>query len=896
MVYKLFSEGFEGRIGRKAHAKFDVATNFHIQSASTLARLLVLCIKILLFTYDILSYPIYFAIQRPDLRYKRSLHQDAKTSFKGLTKQGDASDDGTFTTINEIFAKSILKHSNNPCLGYRAVVTCPVLTLNEEGKHVLKDKSFRSDYTWYTYEQIGRRVQDIASGLCHYSIYPGSRALFLANTCLEWFIASQACFQIAAQLVIAPEITSPASLAAIIERSDVEIIFTSCDRIELLCRLFDEIKHQLIGAVKMKKIVLIDWQFSIDFSEPLFARLRDSSRPIIDQILSMGQIEEVGVEYPIELSCTKSLNQAVSERSTPALTQRISKPSSRANHCRSIPSTDPLKRRAPNTTTGNDRTESPCGFNLESWCLIPRSIDDLVAAQERNPKPGDLAMIVFTHGSLGKLKGILIDHKYLAENSTRLLSGEIVNEGEVYCSILPLDNLSEFITELGIFSSGGSIGYSCSLNTLFRDGKDLFKKDLSDIEALEPSLILARPYILERLKVSVKNYLTLQMNPVKSFLLAKVLYRYKRYWRRRHFSTPIVDRIFCTDMTNLFGKNMRHIMCDGLTDCSDTRDFFALIVNIPIREICGAEEAPMSFISALDTCYREQVESRHLLLNSPILIPTLGVRIKLEDWEDFHLGNGRFPSNGRLLVGGDVVCTGYFGSLAAKDCEAFKVDSAAVRWFRTNYIAREFSSGCIEIISDISDMIKMSDGQFISLSQIEQILRNSQFVDNVCAICGEDRNFIIALVVPNLRRLALKSPGEANLKMAIGTETEPEELTDIDFRREVCNDRLLCEFVSEHLGRLFADAGLGSLPSKFHIVPEIWTPETELVTPSFEPKRSAIQRYYAADIQSLFKMRLNRTNVRLSARIMRTNSKSINLLNKLGLATNSSQNGCRMSY
>lgn len=346
-------------------------------------------------------------------------------------------------------------------------------------------------------------------------------------------------------------------------------------------------------------------------------------------------------------------------------------------------------------------------------------------------------------------------------------------------------------------------------------------------------------------------------------------------------------------MVKLFGNNMRRIMCNGLTDCSDTKDFFELIVNIPIREICGADEAPMSFISAPDVGYREQIDSRprHFLLSSPILRPTLAVKLKLEDWEDFKTAdNGSCPS-GRLLVGGDVVCKGYFGSLASKDSEVFDEDpdSPNTRWFRTNYIARLFPSGCIEIISAISDMIKMSDGQFISLSQIEHILRDSQFVDNVCAICGEDKMFIIALVVPNLRRLALKSPGEANLKMAIGTETEPEELTDIDFRREVCNDRLLCEFVSDHLGRLFAKAGLGSLPSKFHIVPEIWTPETELVTPSFEPKRAAIQRFYAVDIQSLFKMRLSRTDVRLSARLMKSGGKFIRSANNL-------PNGARMSY
>lgn len=503
----------------------------------------------------------------------------------------------------------------------------------------------------------------------------------------------------------------------------------------------------------------------------------------------------------------------------------------------------------------------------------------------------------------------MLTHNYLSRCNQYLFFGGTGADGkshekqEVHCATLSLDNVIEFMNEMSVLSHGGSIGFSCNPSTLFYDGKELFKRDLSDLQALNPTFLLVRPYILESLRSSIQNYLSLQLNPLTNLILTKVLYDYKKYWARRHFATPIVDRLFCSELRRLFGSQLRYILCNGATDCSETKDFFAFMVNIPVVELYGPDEAIVSLISVNDIWdykrrkrdgiknYSNELEdvedlfnvqlmpptinkntfkpdnSKNLLITSSILCPTMGTRIRLENWEDFRTSDQPYP-RGRLVIGGEVVCKGYF-KRDELNRSSFYTDSNFITWFRTEDVARVFPNGSFEIISSMSDMIKMDDGQFISLSQIEHILKNSQFVDNVCAICGDDRKFIIALVVPNLRRLALKSPGESSLKMSIGCEPEPEELIDIEFRREVCNDRLLSEFINKHLSELIEKAGFKSIPSRFHLVPEIWVPETELVTPSFEPKRSAIQKYYTTDIQSIFKMEFSLTAKRLSARSTR---------------------------
>lgn len=990
MVYKILSDGMNGLLARKTpwKVKTNRASKLQIQTESRFANLLAKIIKLILLIYDIFSFPIYFFIQRPDRRTKeaqrtRSERINTNTWIKtdpnpndtnyllnglgwsyNLTQDPRLSKPGVQhkymgSTLNEIFANSIKKFSSKLCLGYRAVVTCPVLTLNEEGQRILQDKSFRSDYTWYTYEQVGRRVQDLASGLYMSSVLPGSRALFFANTSLEWFIASQSCFQLSAQLVVAPGVNDKSSLIYILKESEISIIFTSCDKLNLICCLFDDMKletENLNGNHIIKTLVLIDWQFAVDFSEPIFAKLGKSCEGIVESVISMGQIEELGVENPIELTCTKYLNEEESLNEDLISTNQAklySDPKEfiqdytferylKSKARKEIPNTVPIRRRSTmakisprmimkssrTTVIQQDEYSKNIGHTLTSYQEVddksssPRlSISERIRLNTRiglSTKPDDLGIIVYTHGSLGQLKAIMITHNYIARYNHYLFLDGLVRGEEKHCTTVPLDNLIEFMTEICVFSHGGSIGYSCNQNTLFFDGKELFEKDLSDLEALNPSFLLARPYDLERLRGSIHNYINLKLNPLKSFILTTVLYDYKKYWARRYFETPIVDRLFCRELKNLFGSNLKYILCNGATDCFETKDFFTFLVNVPVIEIYGPDEAIVSLISVNDIWdYKrrrknqvksgysfyswkwgdhfdddddvdEEIEdfkgiqlmpprvnknifkedsSKNLLITSSILCPTIGTRIKLEDWEDFRASDHPYP-RGRLVIGGDVVCKGYLNQNSSKN-GTFYIDSNFITWFRTDDIARVFPNGSFEIISAITDIIKMVDGQFISLSQIESIVRNSQFVENVCAICGDDRKFVIALVVPNLRRLALKSPGQANLKMAIGMEPEPEELIDIDFRREVCNDRFLCEFVDEHLNELVAKQGFHSIPSRFYLVPEIWTPETELVTSNFEPKRNAIQKYYALDIQSIFKMRLNKSKNRLSGRLLK---------------------------
>lgn len=918
-------------------------------------RIAVGFIKLIMLIYDIISLPCYFLWQRPDRKrqaayqlkservddntwikttrtttnclinskiHRDMTHYDNGNAFysfdKSVTLKSRAKYNFKGSTLNEIFANSIIEHSTRPCLGYRALITCPVVVYDKQGKQTLQEKSFRSDYTWYTYEQVGRRVQDIASGLYDHSIYPNTRALIFGDSSLEWFIAAHACFQLGIQLVLAPDISDVKILASILIEAKVESIFTSCAKLDLINRLFEYINRgttecqtkELKEVIAVKKIVVIDWQFSIDFAdEPVFSTMKQVTQNLVEAILPMGKIEERGVENPIELGCRlKSDNSDSQKLLSLMLPHKVNGDQNRStlddgpkysnnNHGNDMPNSELRLRTRSRGSSYTNLSESflnSNGANCVKWTTNNKRSTKL-----KSPEPDDLAMIVYSYGSMRKLKGVMLNHACLARcNHCSFLDG-IIQDSDFHCAVLPLDNLFEFITEMCLFSRGASIGYSCGSETLFYDGSELTnKRDRCDLEALKPTFLATRPFMLERFRASINTFISEKMNPILSYLLINVIYDYKRYWAKNYYQTPLIDSLFCSRLRALlFGSRAKFILCHGATKCSETKDFFAFMVNIPIIELYGQSEAIVSMMSAIDVWdfhesnhgkkydyIRERLllhqvlgpqpdfqqiqlmpsttnsnltikeSSKNLLITSSVFCPTQYMRIRLEDWGDFRTTDLPYP-RGRLIVGGDIVGRGYFNDRHQELTDKlFYEDSNFIRWFKTEDIAQALPNGTFEIISCMSDLIKMADGHFISLGQVEQILRNSQFVDNVCAICCEERKFLIALVVPNLRRLALKSPGADDIKMAIGIGgPEPDELNDIDLRREVCNDRLLCEFVNKHLSELVLKAGLQAIPKRFHLVAEIWTPDSELVTPSLKPSRRNIEKFYASEIETIFK-------------------------------------------
>ena len=98
--------------------------------------------------------------------------------------------------------------------------------------------------------------------------------------------------------------------------------------------------------------------------------------------------------------------------------------------------------------------------------------------------------------------------------------------------------------------------------------------------------------------------------------------------------------------------------------------------------------------------------------------PLNGVKVKLIDWEEggYYKNDTPHP-RGEIVVGGKMVSNGYF-KLNELNEQSFYVDSNGLNWFKTGDIGEIYSDGTLKIIDRKRDLIKLANGEFISLGKV----------------------------------------------------------------------------------------------------------------------------------------------------------------------------------
>ncbi|CAG2110527.1 unnamed protein product [Medioppia subpectinata] len=181
---------------------------------------------------------------------------------------------------------------------------------------------------------------------------------------------------------------------------------------------------------------------------------------------------------------------------------------------------------------------------------------------------------------------------------------------------------------------------------------------------------------------------------------------------------------------------------------------------------------------------------------------------------------------------------GYY-KLPEQTQEAFKVDDRGVRWFYTGDIGEMFADGTFKIIDRRKDLLKLQNGEYISLGKIEALMKSCQYVDNICVCGGTYSNELTALVSPNHRNLQ-KLSQELGLKDAqIG---------------DLCRNVDVCKRVYAAIVQTGQSAGISKkeIPVRIRLVPDEWTPDNDMLTAAMKMKRKNVEKRYQKEIDGLF--------------------------------------------
>ncbi|KAK2573758.1 Long-chain-fatty-acid--CoA ligase 4 [Acropora cervicornis] len=446
----------------------------------------------------------------------------------------------------------------------------------------------------------------------------------------------------------------------------------------------------------------------------------------------------------------------------------------------------------------------------------------------KGPSPDDIAVIMYTSGSTGLGKGVLISHGALmaglAGLTSRVQPG--VSEKDIYVGYLPLAHVLELMAETMMLAHGACIGYSSPL-TLSDQASKIKKGSKGDVSVLRPTLMTAVPVIMDRIRHNVME--KVKEGPRLLQVFFSFAYSYKLKQLKLGYDTPLLNKFIFSKMQNLLGGRVRQIISGGAPLSEDTQYFMNVCFCCPVGQGYGLTE----------TCAAATLMHVWDRTTGRVGPPIISTEIKLVDWEEGNYTKHDKPyPRGEIVIGGPSVTSGYYKN-PEKTAESYEVDRNGQRWFHTGDIGELHPDGCLKIIDRKKDIVKLQAGEYVSLGKVEAALSHSQYIEVVCIYAQSSHSYVVCLAVPRPKQLKA-------LAASLGVMT--------DEWVQLCKNKAITEAVLKDLHALGKAKRLEKfeIPQRLTLVSEQWTPDTELVTASLKLKRMNITAHYREVLEAMY--------------------------------------------
>ena len=451
------------------------------------------------------------------------------------------------------------------------------------------------------------------------------------------------------------------------------------------------------------------------------------------------------------------------------------------------------------------------------------------------PKSSDTAVIMYTSGTTGKPKGVVISHSNVIAGASAMFYN-LTTIGQMddmtYLAYLPLAHIMELVVQTTVLVKGGRIGFG-SPGTLADISPKVAEGSVGDATALKPSVFLAAPSVLDKIKANIS--MKVGASKVKSLIYNTAMYfsdaRRKANVERGFVGTPFIwNKILFNKVQALLGGNVRYIATGSAPLSAEVQSFAEIAFDVPVSQGYGLTETTSCGV------FQHPTDRRSGITGGPMK----GCAVKLIDWEE---GNYRLTdqddseigvARGEVLIGGPVVTQGYYQEPGNPDPaieqltkDSYSVDENGIRWFHTGDIgAIDPKDGILRIIDRKKDLVKLAMGEYVALSKVENVLKNSPYVDQVMVYAQSTMTYCMALVVPN----------KMLIKWAKENGHSVETLEDVCAIDAAANE-VLKSFKECTKGKLVKF----EVPAKVALTPIAWTPDNDLTTAAFKLKRVPIK-------------------------------------------------------
>jgi long-chain acyl-CoA synthetase len=416
----------------------------------------------------------------------------------------------------------------------------------------------------------------------------------------------------------------------------------------------------------------------------------------------------------------------------------------------------------------------------------------------KETKPEELATIVYTSGTTGDPKGVMLTHRNLADNLRYSTVGLRMGEGDATISFLPLSHSLARHLGYAIYGHGGKIAYLAKFDDL-----------KGAMTAVKPQIFLAVPRVYEKVRQGTENKSTGFKKKILNWALEQGKKHRKELMEGKRpgaLGWRLADKLVYSKLKEAFGGKVNIWVSGGAPLGMDSAEWF-LDMGIRIFEGYGlTETSPVISRNSFDG-YR---------------MGTVGTVVK-----NLEL---RVAGDGEIEVRGTSVFAGYWQRDAATKSE-FTADG----WFKTGDIGK-YEDGFLSITDRKKELIKTSSGKYIAPQPIEGKLKADELVGNA-AVVGDSRKYAAVLISPDFQAL-----GRWAAEHAVAAK-EPAELV---------KDAQVKAHYEALVKRVNADLQEHERVKKVGVVAEEWSIEGGELTPSMKLKRRVIFERYKDRIDALY--------------------------------------------
>jgi len=503
-----------------------------------------------------------------------------------------------------------------------------------------------------------------------------------------------------------------------------------------------------------------------------------------------------------------------------------------------------LKFVVPIATTADKVTaamaEELPGVNVKSTAELLAEQPGSVPASP--PRSGDLAVIMYTSGTTGNSKGVLIPHESIvAQAAAGITVMPFISTSTVYIGYLPMAHIMELFIEMTLICVGARIGYG-SPHTLTDTGVKLAEGQRGDAPLLRPTLMVFAPAVLDKVYAGVKRKVA---GGVKEKLFDAALSQGYSNFDAGGAGCGLWDPVVMMGVQQLVGGKVRHMVTGSAPLSPAIQKFVQSVFNCPVRQGYGLTE----------TCAASCVGDMSDNTPSQVGPPTPATYIRLRDWEEGGYTNADLQKaeigmrRGEVLIGGPTVALGYLvderspdPDVVMKNKEDF-VTIDGVRYFCTGDVGQVTSRGTLMIIDRKKDLFKGGNGEYVSLSKVESLLKLSPYVEIPMVYGKTGAQSVVALVCP-------QKPAVMAFAQERGLEGEFPEL---------CKHKDVVAEVSASCLKQCKSGGLNAfeIPSAIALLcaPDgspAWSPENDMLTTTLKLKRPVIAKAFASDIEDCY--------------------------------------------